>query len=137
MLSLCNKIPKIYVRLGMIIGGVLILSTFSCKHDPIVPGDAETICYEKDIKPILMSNCAYAGCHDPITMEEDYDFSSYQGVMASGTVKPGDPNDSKMYKAITDKGEDFMPPPPKPKLSTANIGLIYLWIKQGALEKCN
>lgn len=137
MHPLIKKHKIIFISLGIVFIAGAVISNLSCKHEPYIPDNIETLCYDKDIKPIFMSNCAYAGCHDPITMEKDYDFSTYQGIISSGALNIGDPDDSKIYKAINDLGDDLMPPPPKPKLSANNIGLIYLWIKQGAIEKCD
>jgi len=58
--------------------------------------------------------------------------------MASGAIKPGDPNDSKVVKYITEDDEDdIMPPPPYQALPQESINLIIQWIKEGAKNTSN
>ncbi len=112
-----------------------ILYLMSCKHDPIQPKiPQENVCFEENILPILLSNCAYSGCHDAVSAQDDVDLSNYNAVMASGVVKPGNPNDSKIYKVLIKSPNDdkFMPPPPKNPLTAEQKALIYEWITQGA-----
>jgi len=111
------------------------LLMLSCKHEPIQPSvPSEKICFEEKILPILLSNCAYSGCHDAISAQEDINLSNYNAVMSSGVVKPGNPNDSKIYKVLIKSPDDdkFMPPPPKNPLTSEQKALIYGWIAQGA-----
>ncbi|NTW34075.1 MAG: hypothetical protein HGB12_15905 [Bacteroidetes bacterium] len=56
--------------------------------------------------------------------------------MASGIVKAGNPSESKLYKVLiaSPNSEEFMPPSPYLPLTSDQIGLIYWWISQGALD---
>ncbi len=92
-------------------------------------------CYDRDIRPILMSSCAVSACHDAISHKDGIDFSSYTQTLK--TLKAGNPEGSKLYEAITEKqtSEDFMPPKPYSPLSQAAIDTIYSWIKRGALNE--
>ena len=58
-------------------------------------GDS-VICFESEILPIFLSNCAKSGCHDAASHEEGYVFDSYNGIMKG--IKPGDPNDSEIFE---------------------------------------
>lgn len=132
---------------------ILGLSVFiyqSCKHEPEifissvpidtgVPCSPDSVYFEKDILPLLTSNCAKSGCHDAITKEEGIDYSNYVSTLKTGKIKPGNPNGSDMYEAITETDPDkMMPPPPAAQLSAEQKGLIRKWIAQGAQNiKCN
>jgi hypothetical protein len=93
-------------------------------------------CFTRDILPVLVSRCGSPGCHDEITHEEGYIFTSYSSAMKA--VKPGNVNDSKLYKVITDDDpDDRMPPQGKTQLLKAEIDSIAKWISYGALnENC-
>lgn len=93
-------------------------------------------CFSRDILPVIVSNCATAGCHDAITHEEGYNFSSYTAIR--NAVNPGNASSSRIYRSITtNNSEDKMPPSGKPQLTTAQIDTIRKWISYGALnENC-
>lgn len=93
-------------------------------------GVKDSVCYEKEIMPIINSNCAKSGCHDAATHAEGYDLSSYFGVLE--IVKAGKPNNSKLMEVISGSGEDAMPPAPNPPLSQEQADLISRWISEGA-----
>ena len=85
------------------------------------------MCFDSDIIPIFLNNCALNQCHDG-TGESDYVFKGYSEIMHN--IKPGDPEGSEIYEAISGAGEDMMPP--DQPLSVENRTKIRLWIDQGA-----
>ena len=95
------------------------------------PALAGEVCFATQIKPIFNANCAMSGWHDAITKEEGYDFSSYSKIVSKGITAKNAAN-SKIYKVITDNSKDRMPPAPRNKLTTNEIGLIAQWINEGA-----
>ncbi len=98
--------------------------------DPCLP---DVVYFEKDVLPILRSNCAKSGCHDAITQEKDIILDSYANVMKSGEVRPYDLNKSDLYEVIRENDPDKrMPPPPNQPLTTDQIDIIKRWIQQGA-----
>ncbi len=107
-------------------GGDTTLITSNC--------DPDTVYFENDIYPILISNCAISGCHDAETHEEGINLSTYAKVMSSHIMKPSDPYDSEFYDVVTETGDDLMPPPPMASLTDEEIALIILWQEQGALD---
>lgn len=100
--------------------------------------ETDVISFQREILPIMVSGCAYSGCHDAGTAEDDIVLESYQQIRSE--VTPGDPNDSEIYKSITDNpnDEDFMPPSPAIALSSEQITVVRKWIEQGAQNTdCN
>lgn len=127
--------------------GLLLLFFSACITDPVIPPEGiyippptqdpgeENICvdgvisFEHQVLPIMVSACAYSGCHDVLTAEEGVILDTYENVRKE--VSPGNPNDSELYKSITEGG-DIMPPPPAMLLTGEQIGIIREWIVQGA-----
>jgi hypothetical protein len=92
-------------------------------------------CFTRDILPVIISRCATALCHDALTHREGYNYTTYATIM--GSVAPGNPGSSRLYRAITGGGESKMPPANSPPLTTAEIDSIGKWIGYGALnENC-
>ena len=130
----------------LIIMSVSLLLILSCKHpygdladsvtqigDTSTPCDATKIYFQQQVLPILVSNCAMSGCHDDATHKEGVVLTSYQKVMATTQVRPGNPGNSKLYKVIVDPDPgDRMPEPPQNPLTQQQIQVIYAWIQQGA-----
>lgn len=102
--------------------------------DPDPAGcDPDTVYFQNEILPLLISSCGVIGCHDPGTAEKDVVLTDYFSVINTAEVKPGDPDESKLYKVITDDDpEDRMPPPPNEPMSQDKIEKIRKWILQGA-----
>ena len=98
--------------------------------------NVDSTCFAQTIQPIFMSNCAVTGCHDPVTHQEGYDFSTYASLMSrTGSIVPFNPNASRVFNAINNnESDDRMPPPPRSKLSSADIDALSKWISQGALN---
>lgn len=90
------------------------------------------LCFERDILPIFISNCAKSGCHDAASRQEGYEFTSYATIIAK-KFKAGDPDDTELYEKITEHdNDDRMPPAPLPRLTPAQQDLIRRWILMGA-----
>ena len=95
--------------------------------------DSTHIYFLNDVLPILNSNCAKSGCHDAVTNEEGYNFSTHASAFSA--IEPGKLNQSKLYKSITESvGEKMMPPAGNSPLSTEQIDIIARWIIQGGLN---
>ena len=127
------------------LGGILVIgiTVFSCTTPPILPDlsslTAEDPCptgiinFKREIQPIISANCAFSGCHDAITAEDDVILDTYENIMKE--VIPFDPNNSELYESIIETNpDDVMPPPPYDLLSSAQINLIKDWINQGAMD---
>lgn len=91
--------------------------------------DSNAICFEREIMPIFSSNCSMSECHGAIKKEEGFDFRTASGVLRG--VRVGQPDESKVYRVITGRGDD-MPPPPRAALTPDQIAKIRTWIQKGA-----
>lgn len=144
----------VYALTAMV--SVLLLTIIpSCTHNPYIPEEpsnnndtiptvsntcsTDSVYFVNDLLPILIGNCAVSGCHDAVTSEEGYDFSSYAGFINTDAVRGGDLNDSELYEVITETDPDkLMPPPPRTPLTAAQIQMFRTWILQGAsYNSCN
>jgi len=96
----------------------------------------DDICFERDVLPIFLENCALSGCHNSESRKHGNVFDSYDNIMNSNkgrSIIPYNIKKSKVYKKITeDTSEDRMPPPPNPPLTGAEISMINKWIMAGA-----
>ena len=142
---------------AVLIGFIIIVGMNRCTHDPfeledmdsnpqdttgVDPMDTmtmvnfcdpDTVYFFKDVLPILISNCAISGCHDPITAEDDVILNNYQNVIATGDIKAFDLDGSDLYERITEDDSDkIMPPSPQTPLNENQIEIIAKWITQGA-----
>jgi len=134
------------IQITLFIMLLVVLAT-SCKHpipegpgiDPNLPPIVVTVCdpnvvyFQQQILPILISNCAFSGCHDAASHEDGVILDSYANIMNTGEIEPGDPYDSELFEKIIETDpDDIMPPPPNVPLTLAQINLIKNWILQGA-----
>lgn len=96
---------------------------------------ADKITYEDSVLPIFRNHCLK--CHNANDNKGGLDLTMFSGVLkggGSGTgVVSGDPDGSKLFKAITHAEEPNMPPN-APKISEKDIDVIKLWIAGGLLE---
>ena len=130
--------------LRLVIPAVIVMLFARCKHEiptfvtppdnlPVNSGScsADSVYFANTILPIISSNCAKSGCHDPVAREEGLILNNYAGIRS--IVQPGNTSSSQLYKVITTSNTgDVMPPPPAPRLSQADINAIQKWINQGA-----
>lgn len=133
-----------FARLSAPLLVLALLFTQACKHDPVMTGpveptpnmcDPDTVYFDKDVLPIIRSSCGMELCHDPITMTNGVQITSYESIFESDLVVPGDPAASKMYMMMTSTDPTMiMPPIPRGPISDNNIETIRIWIAQGALD---
>lgn len=101
-----------------------------------IPCSVDSVYFINEIRPLIISSCAGSGCHDAITHEEDLNLTTYENIMR--LVIKRNSGESKLYKVITARGEDIMPPPPHAALTMEQTNSIKKWIDQGAFNNsCN
>jgi hypothetical protein len=141
----------------IIFGALLVTQLFSsCKHDipeltstgdngggngngngngSLPPCNPDTVYFQQQVLPILVSNCTSSNCHNSIDQEGGIDLTSFAAVMASNIVEIGQAWNSDLVKSITETNpNDLMPPPTSGSLTNAQVNLIKKWINQGAQD---
>jgi mono/diheme cytochrome c family protein len=106
---------------------LVILSFATCKNEYV---QEDPVCFETEVMPIIIANCAGSGCHNAVDREEDRDYTTYEGIMRD--VTPGDYRGSELYSVIARNFAGVMPPKPNNRLSDDQIRTIATWIAEGA-----
>src|SRR5436305_756431 len=95
----------------------------------------EKVTYQDHVLPLIENNCAK--CHNPDKKKGDLDLTSYNAALKGGgsgqVLIAGNPDSSKLFKAIT-HAEDPTMPPKKPRLPDKEIEVFKKWIAGGLLE---
>jgi len=116
---------------------ILLLVAFAFMSASI-QGAEEKVTFQEHILPLVQANCAK--CHNDDKKKADLDLTSYQGALkgsGSGAVLlSGNPDGSKLWKALTHAEEPFMPPN-RPKLADKELEVFKKWIQGGLLENQN
>ena len=93
------------------------------------------ITYQDHVLPILRDKCL--GCHNQDKKSGGLRLNTFTNLMAGGSsgevIKPGDPDDSRLYLQLTHRREPFMPPKSE-MLAKESLDTIRQWIAGGALE---
>src|SRR5438067_45952 len=111
------------MRLVMVLG-LTLAAGYLCSPGPrSVSADepkpaAKAPSFKDDIKPILAANCT--NCHGTLKRKAGIDLQAYSTVMKA--VKAGEPDASRLVKALHGKGAK--PMPPKRPLDGKDIDLI-------------
>lgn len=133
------------------LAAIFFLVIQSCKHEPLVvpqpqepvnngenpfnnggggpiygsSGDTvkDSICFNEEILPLFISNCAIPGCHNASSLNT-IKLTNYNQIV-------GRKNDI-VDKITKTNNNDRMPPPPYNPLSQTQINLIKKWIAEGA-----
>src|SRR5947209_2540630 len=96
---------------------------------------ADKITYQDHVLPILRDKCL--GCHNQDKKSGGLRLNTFTNLMTGGSsgevVKPGDPDNSRLYLQVTHKREPFMPPKSE-MLPKESLETIRQWIAGGALE---
>jgi mono/diheme cytochrome c family protein len=117
---------------------VSIVVLAACSNPPTDssnhPGRKDTtLCFDRDVLPIFLTNCARAGCHDPGSRQKGFNLTSHTGILEG--ITPGEPFSSLIYIKITEEEEsDRMPPWPREELEEHDIAIIRQWIMEGATD---
>ena len=114
------------------------IDTTGNPNDTVVPPPPvdTMVCFESEILPLFVSNCAMPGCHDAITHEEGLRLYDYAHIIQD--IVPNQPTQGDLMEVILETDPDkIMPPPPSNPLSSAQIALIQQWINQGAQNTTN
>ncbi len=97
--------------------------------------DPDIVYFDRDVLPLLRSNCAFSGCHNAASAEDGVILESYESTIETADVEAYDLDGSKLYEVLVETREDKrMPRPPAARLTADQIQLISKWILQGAKD---
>ncbi len=94
----------------------------------------DTISFQNEILPIIVSNCASTSCHNSASRLKGLDLSNYKNIRDE--VKYLDPYRSTLYSIIALDGNGGTMPP-KYRLIKSDQEKIKQWILQGSQNTTN
>src|SRR6266511_2303008 len=92
--------------------------------------------FENRIRPIFADNCYK--CHSPAMgklkggLELDWKGGWQKGGDSGPVIVPGDPEKSRLLKAVSYADPDLQMPPKGERLSEAQVNDLVAWVKMGA-----
>lgn len=139
-----------YTRTSSFVAIALLFSVWACKHEPISPSgsdpndpptnsvtcDPDSVYFQNQVLPLLVSNCTQSGCHNTQDHKEGVILDSYSSLINTvEKVTSTNWSKNKLMEVITDSDpDDRMPPAPAAPLTTEQINLIGKWISQGTFN---
>jgi ankyrin repeat protein len=106
---------------------------FSAAQTKLPPGASRKVDYKQDIQPLLAQKCY--SCHGPDVQQAGLRLDMRQNALRGGdygpVIKIGDSAASKLIRRVVD-GDGGLQMPPTGPLSEDEIGLLRVWIDQGA-----
>ncbi len=95
---------------------------------------AETVSFNRDIRPLLSDNCFH--CHGPDAnhRQADLRLDIRDEAVAAGAIVPGEPAESLLVERLHETDPELVMPPPEShkKLTPKQKQLLARWIEQGA-----
>lgn len=88
---------------------------------------ADTLCFQRDVLPILNSNCAMSGCHNSASQASGINLTTYAGAVR--TVRAGNAAGSGM---IREMNSGAMPEAPYLRVPDSLKNRLIAWINAGA-----
>ncbi|MFM7740063.1 MAG: c-type cytochrome domain-containing protein, partial [Planctomycetota bacterium] len=98
------------------------------------PTAAQTVTYNRDVRPILADNCF--ACHGPdsAARQADLRLDQRQAAIDAGAIEPGDADASALVDRIFSDDPDLIMPPPDShkQLSAEQKQTLKKWVADGA-----
>jgi hypothetical protein len=95
---------------------------------------AQTVTYNRDVRPILADNCF--ACHGPdsAARQADLRLDQRQAAIDAGAIEPGDADASALVDRIFSDDPDLVMPPPDShkQLSAEQKQTLKKWVAEGA-----
>ncbi len=95
--------------------------------------EADLLTWDDHLFPVFEEYCVT--CHDPVDAEGGLDLSTHAAALQGGgsgtTLRPGNPDASRLYLLVSHKEKPTMPPD-EPRIAAEKIEAIRKWIAQGA-----
>src|SRR5439155_25198917 len=110
------------------------LTGFNCRGADLSP--SQTQFFENKIRPLLVNNCYKCHSSQAEKVKGGLRLDSREGVFRGGesgpVIVPGDPEKSRLIKAVRYTDPDLQMPPKDKKPSDAEIADLTTWVKMGA-----
>ncbi len=124
----CGMLKAIHVGRAMAVVAAVHLSLW------LTPGGwAESVDFQRDIRPILSDKCF--PCHGPDQAQRQADLrlDVRESLLESGAALPGDPEKSELVRRIRSHDADETMPPPSSNLALTDRQIRHLesWIADG------
>ena len=103
--------------------------------EPAAQAVAQSLDFNRDIRPILSENCFYCHGQDGNKREADLRLDDREAAIHAGAIVPGDPGASVLLERIHSTDVDVVMPPPNSnrRLSDDQKKLLDRWIQEGAV----
>ncbi|MFM9059343.1 MAG: c-type cytochrome domain-containing protein [Planctomycetaceae bacterium] len=112
---------------------IVLLACAQAATGPAPARAADSIAFNRDIRPILSDNCF--SCHGPDAghRQADLRLDVRDAAVAAGAIVPGKPAESTVVARITATDPDTIMPPPDShkKLDAKQRELLARWIAEG------
>lgn len=99
----------------------------------------DAVDFDKEILPMLRQNCL--ACHNSTDAEGDIVLESVATILESESAVAGKPADSPIFTLAAHQDDPVMPPEDNEvkakNLTSEQLGLLQLWIAQGAKPSAN
>ena len=129
-MSLVHRRFKLFVVIFLV--SLSILAIWIDSQTVSANSDDTTEFFEKQIRPILMTNCS--PCHNPQAYIANLDLTTAEGFARGGEsgalINQANPETSRLLKVIS--YSETLKMPPKGKLRTSEIAALAEWVKMGA-----
>jgi hypothetical protein len=120
-----------FLMMSRIVLLVAISGSAAGAAEPRNPSPEEVQFFEKSIRPLLVAQCLK--CHGPEKQQAHLRLDSRVGMLQGGdsgaAIKPGEPDESLLIKAI--RYEELEMPPDR-RLDEREVDALVHWIKMGA-----
>jgi hypothetical protein len=107
----------------------VFLAALSAGAKPLTPAEQD---FERRVRPILVEQCQ--SCHGPKKQMGGLRLDSREAILKGGdsgpALKTGDPDESRLIRAVRHDGDLKMPP--RKKLPPPAIDALAAWVKAGA-----
>lgn len=125
-----RPLPRLILPFAIVVTG--LLSTTAVRA-------AETLKFNRDIRPLLSDRCFYCHGPDEKKREAKLRLDTREGAIADlggyAAIVPGQPEKSELLTRVLSHDRDEVMPPPaakKPRFSEQEVATLRQWIAEGA-----